>query len=935
MHKIAKALGLIVTVVLLLSISTQLFDLSYVSAKFNPVSSVIALDLGAYGLVTHKMSAAELQAYQDSFSSYQSQTYSVAAADYGTGLTAPSSSEWGDIGQNGYIVEAVTNQTTSPAAVDLSLSPYFPPIGDQANQGSCASWAVGYYCKTYQEAKEHNWDLSGARWIGGDNDGNITLAYQSEIMSPAFVYNLINLGEDMGSDFETPIRLVSNVGICSWQNMPYYWQDCARWPTEAAWAEAPLYRSNSTYSYQYLYANTTEGVESLKNWLAAGNLAIIAIDATDNLWNYTTHTIALNSQDLMTTDTYTVGGLDHAATIVGYDDLFTYVENGTVHHGAFKIANTWGKGGWENIPDGCYWISYDAIQEMSTPDNPVELFQDLTGYQPQILATFNITHPDRWDCNVTFGLGTPDAPVATKNFTDFVWGGNQSFPTNNIIFDLTDLKSSLSSQYNQPFFMQVYDYGADEGGNTATGTINYFAIGDTSSAQAPVATVNGQSVNLTLTTSFAPATLNISASSGPALKQLTLSGVGFRGNQVNISYYNPVTQQWTTLASNYTVNTNFTYPLQAPDLQQNSPAGDNPAGSDTIIFRVADGGNAYNATYTEWQRGLSQVGNQTATGLFGSGTDLSGKVIVQNGQTLSVAGQWFKQGTAAIYWDNQNIGNSTVNQDGVLYATVTVPATTAGRHMLTVSDGAVNLTVAVTRQPTLTSNYTDIWHTSNFTVNLTTDYPVTETYYRINSGPTQNVSSSGQPLITTEGSNSTLEYWSTWSINGTSMQLTHTTITGIKLDKTPPAATIQINSGAASTTSGTVILTLNAADATSGVNQTRFSNDAAFSQATWEPYTNSKTWQLTSGTGQKTVYCQIMDNAGQTATVSASIELAAQPTASPTPTPTQTATPTPAPTATATPTPTPTVPEYSAQLLILIFAILAASTLIAIRTRKQ
>lgn len=938
MHKTAKALGLILTIVLLLSISTELLNLSYASAKPEVATQQEALGSGAYGLVEHKMSPAEAQAYQNSFSNYQNQTYKKTGVNYGTGLTAPSSSEWSDISENGYLVEAVTNQTAPPAAVDLSLSPYFPPIGDQANQGSCASWAVGYYCKTYQEAKEHNWNLTGAKWTGGAGDGNISTAYQSKIMSPAFVYNLINFGMDIGSDFETPIRLVSNVGICSWQNMPYYWQDYTRWPTEAAWAEAPLYRANSTYSYQFLYANTTTGVDSLKNWLAAGNLAIIAIDATDNLWNYTTHKIALNSQDLITTDTYNASALDHAATIVGYDDLFTYVENGTVHHGAFKIANSWGKGGWENIPDGCYWISYNAIQEMSAPNNPVELFEDLTGYQPQILATFNITHACRWDLNITFGVGTPQAPVATKNFTDYVWGGNQSFPANNIIFDLTDLKSSLSSQYNQQLFMQVYDYGADEGGDNAIGTINSFAIGNASSTQAPVATVNDQWVNLTLTTSFAPTTLNISASSGPAQKQLSLSGVGFRGNQVNISYCNPITQQWIAAVNNYTVNTNFTYSLQAPDLQQSNPAGDKPAGSNTIIFRVADGNSTYNATYTEWQRGLSQIANQTAAGLFGNGTDLSGKIIVQNGQTLVVTGQWFKQGTAAIYWDSLNVANSTINSDGFFNATVTVPATTAGQHTITASDGAVNLTVTVTRLPTLTSNYTDIWHTNNFAVNITADYPVTETLYRINGGATQNVSSSGQPVITTEGSNNTLEYWSTWSINGTNMELAHSTITGIKLDKTPPTATMQINGGAPSTTTGTVTLSLNAADATSGIQQVRFSNDATFSQATWELYANSKTWQLTGGTGQKTVYCQIMDNASQTATVSAIITLAAQATPTPTPptpTPTPTTTPTPTATALPTPAPTPSVPEYSEYLFILLLGILTASTLIAFKTRKH
>jgi len=283
----------------------------------------------------------------------------------------------------------------------------------------------------------------------------------------------------------------------------------------------------------------------------------------------------------------------------------------------------------------------------------------------------------------------------------------------------------------------------------------------------------------------------------------------------------------------------------------------------------------------------------------------------------------------------------TVDQDGFFSAATTVPATTAGKHTLTVTDGAVNVTTTVTRLPTVTNNITSDWHTNNFAVNLTADYPVMETYYRINSGQIQNVSSSGQPVITTEGANNTLEYWSTWSVYGTgNMELAHTTVTGLKLDKTTPTATIQINSGATSTTQNTVTLSLNIADTVSGVSQVRFSNDATFSQATWEPYASSKTWQLTDGTGQKTVYLQIMDNADQTATVSASIELAAQATATPTPmtptpTPTATTAPTATPTATAAPTPTPTVPEYSVSFLILLLAMVVAATLITLKTKKQ
>jgi hypothetical protein len=903
----------IVITVLLLSIITPLIQ--FTNANDNTSTKPNYTDTA---LVQHKMSAGELQAYKDSAGTYQQgQNYNKIVAGYGTGLHPPTEEGWVEIAENAYVVEKIAYQTTLPAAVDHTTDPWFPPIGDQGQQGSCASFAVGYYCKTYQEAKEHSWDLTGATWTGGAADGNISAGYQGMVMSPAFVYDLINGGRDVGSDFETPIRLVSNVGICSWMNMPYYYQNCTRWPTEAAWNEAPLYRSNSTYGYQYLYVNTTQGVESLKNWLAAGNLAIIGIGAYDNLLDLPSR----SDQDLLIKDKYVFGGLDHAATIVGYDDLFTYMEDGSVHHGAFKIVNSWGKGDWETIPDGCYWITYGTIEKLSNQENPAMLFQNLADYQPEILATFNTTHAARGDCNITFGLGTPEAPIVTKNFTDFINGGNRSFCPNNIVFDLTEFKTHLTSQYNQPFFMQVYDKGIDSNGNAATGTINYFAVANTPSTQTPIATGNDRYVNLTLTHSFAPLTFEVSPLSGPAGGEIVLEGVGFESNTVDISYYDPIVGQWVPILSGYPVSTNFTYATHAPDLKQCSAIGDNPPIYDNIVYRVQDNGNWYNSSCNVWRKGLVQVDNQTANGVFGNSTDLSTKVFVQNGQTLLVAGKWFNPGLITIAWDDQNFGSTTADSTGFFNASITVPTTTAGKHSLTFFDRNSNLSTTITRLPTVSTNYTDAWYTEDFSVNIAADYPVSECYYRVNNGQICTVSADGQPRFATEASDNKLEYWSTWNIYGTgNMELNHTTITGIKLDKTAPTAWMQINGGSITTSSSTVRLALSAADSGSDIKQVRFSNDGTWNQAVWEQFTDGKTWQLTSGSGAKTVYCQIQDNAGLTSTVSASIVVSA---------PQATATPSP------TATPAPTVPEYSMALFILLLAILTASMIITLKTQGK
>jgi hypothetical protein len=111
----------------------------------------------------------------------------------------------------------------------------------------------------------------------------------------------------------------------------------------------------------------------------------------------------------------------------------------------------------------------------------------------------------------------------------------------------------------------------------------------------------------------------------------------------------------------------------------------------------------------------------------------------------------------------------------------------------------------------------------------------------------------------------------------------------IILDTTPPTGSIEINGGQAETTSTSVTLMPTADDA-NGVALVCFSNDN-LTWSNWESL-GEKTWTLTSGLGEKTVYAQFKDNAGlNSSTCTDTIKLVAPPT--PTPTPTSTPTPTP------------------------------------------
>ncbi|MGD0977557.1 MAG: NosD domain-containing protein [Candidatus Bathyarchaeia archaeon] len=420
--------------------------------------------------IEHRITGSELQLLKSRIGvKEENQSYNQIVFSHGTGLAPPSEADWEKIGKEAYVVDQVTSNTSLPSNVDNSATPWFPPIGNQGSQGSCVAWAVGYYTKTFQEAKEHNWSVSGTT--------------SDEIMSPSFIYNLIDNGVDQGSNYYDAIQLVCSVGDCSLAKMPYNAADCTSWPPEQAWSEAPFYRGNYS-GYETLLLTTDAGLASLKNWIASGNLAIIAVDASQY--------VNLSSNDIWTVSNYVNPSTGHANTIVGYDGNVQYTEEGQLRQGAFKIANSWGVG-WtgDHNSDGFYWISYKAMEQR------VEycmFYRDRIGYVPTLTCSFEIEHPMRGECSIVIGMGTHDNPTMSKSFTEYIEGGNQPFCSNNIVFDITEFEDAVPNVYGKPFFLSVYD-----GGSPTTGTILYFSVENTVSSNPPVTTVNGGYVFVDLT----------------------------------------------------------------------------------------------------------------------------------------------------------------------------------------------------------------------------------------------------------------------------------------------------------------------------------------------------------------------------------------------------------------------------------------------------
>jgi len=244
--------------------------------------------------------------------------------------------------------------------------------------------------------------------------------------------------------------------------------------------------------------------------------------------------------------------------------------------------------------------------------------------------------------------------------------------------------------------------------------------------------------------------------------------------------------------------------------------------SPAVVYAYGEVNFDANASFAEY----SQIANYTWN--FGDGTVTTTESPTINHTYL----------TPSSY----NIGLSVTDEFGFKDSTTT--------RIMVLQDDA---------PPVTEDNYDGLWHNEDVNITLiATDQEsgVAETYYRINGEATETVSASGQPLITTEGANNTLEYWSIDNVGNEEAVKTEI----VKVDKTAPSGSVQINENDANTNMTSVTLALSANDATSGVAQMRFSNNG-IEWSSWETYSQSKAWTLTADNGEKTVYVQFKDNA--------------------------------------------------------------------------
>jgi hypothetical protein len=323
----------------------------------------------------------------------------------------------------------------------VDLSDEMPPVGDQGGQGSCVSWALGYYHRTQLEYRERHWDLTSPH----------------HQFSPAFIYNQVNGGADRGSYFEHSARLVCEQGCASMADIPYNQYDYLSWPSESAFSHAISFR---TRTWNWMNVRDTVELGNVKQLLANGSTVVLGINCYQNFMN-------INQFDNIycVADRYGPNTFGHGVTIVGYDDSLP-THDGT---GALKLVNSFGTG-WG--ASGFWWMSYEAVMDAGLSQRYAVFLTDTVGYQPQLLARVRVEHATRDRVALQFLVGPVGSPLWQGSFRSaHMVIADQPFPDNNMVFDLTAAAPYIAGGQTD----SVYFVSYDQSGDGESGAVRYFS----------------------------------------------------------------------------------------------------------------------------------------------------------------------------------------------------------------------------------------------------------------------------------------------------------------------------------------------------------------------------------------------------------------------------------------------------------------------------
>jgi C1A family cysteine protease len=224
-----------------------------------------------------------------------------------------------------------SDPSTLPASFDLT--PFFPPVGDQGQYGTCVAWATAYNAKTAMEAIKFGLTSS-------------QLSSPNYQLSPKYLFTALaddKKGENCnGTDFTPALDVMLNRGVATKAIVPYNnLGNCSSsglqtsWDTDAAKHKIKYFRK------------IDDNQVSVKQAIAAKMPVILGAKLDDSFMSWNSETVYQNA-----TSTAQVGiHAYHAMCIVGYD-------NSKGPRGAFKVVNSWSNQWGAN---GFIWVDYNFM----------------------------------------------------------------------------------------------------------------------------------------------------------------------------------------------------------------------------------------------------------------------------------------------------------------------------------------------------------------------------------------------------------------------------------------------------------------------------------------------------------------------------------------------------------------------------------------------
>jgi len=429
------------------------------------LDEAIFADSGAYTFTAHKMTSQEIMEMKDVVGVREpGRNYNIIFDGHGTGLAPPTEEAYSRMAGQFVIVDSIEPKGPLASVVDLTVNPTFPKVGNQQWQGSCAAWAATYYGYGYIEATDNG-------WTDAKNGAS------NHLMSAAWTYNKVNGGSDSGSWMSENMEIIKDWGGVTLSTMPYNPSDPVNWGDMAAFREAPLHRASEVRGIGYLGQTTVDTVKAL---LSSGTPVTFAFDAGQY------DPAFADGNYIMTSKEYSSFRLNHAQTIVGYDDSIQ--DDG--EKGAFRVVNSWGAG-WGD--GGFYWLTYDAFKEMGLIGVlNLTYIIDIPDYVPSLLAVWHFNVAPTRSADPKAGIGPFTSPRDWRIPT-FVHENAHRFPTF-MALDMTDFRGDYDAGYTD-FFLSI-------GASSSTGVISDFKVESYDGGYTPgrPTQVSGQSPEVPKTT---------------------------------------------------------------------------------------------------------------------------------------------------------------------------------------------------------------------------------------------------------------------------------------------------------------------------------------------------------------------------------------------------------------------------------------------------